>query len=215
MDEGRAIARLKRGDIAGLETLVARYQVAAVHAAYLITRDYALAEDIVQSAFIRVYEARHTFDEARPFGPWFYRIVTNDAARATGQRRRFLALDASWDGVQGNGEPGRWSIDPQLGPEALVEATETRQELWAAMEQLSPTQRQAIVLRYFLDLDVSEVAERLNMAGGTAKWHLHTARKRLAGLVQALRPGTGTVGNAAPSTEELALQADVETERPR
>jgi len=50
MEEQKAIARLKRGDIGGLEALVRKYQVQAVRTAYLITRDRALAEDIVQAA---------------------------------------------------------------------------------------------------------------------------------------------------------------------
>jgi hypothetical protein len=53
MEEQEAIARLKRGDIGGLEALVRKHQVQAVRTAYLITRDRALAEDIVQTAFLR------------------------------------------------------------------------------------------------------------------------------------------------------------------
>jgi DNA-directed RNA polymerase specialized sigma24 family protein len=55
MDESHAIARLKRGDIAGLQTLVRVYQVLAARTAYLIVRDRALAEDIVQTAFVHVF----------------------------------------------------------------------------------------------------------------------------------------------------------------
>ncbi len=73
MDESRAIARLKRSDIAGLETLVRAYQLRAARTAYLIVRDRALAEDIVQSAFVRVFEHIDQFDARRPFGPWFLR----------------------------------------------------------------------------------------------------------------------------------------------
>ena len=82
MEEREAIARLNRGDIAGLETLVRQYQVQAVRTAYLITRDRALAEDIVQAAFLRVYERIGQFDTKRPFGPWFLRSVVNDAIKA-------------------------------------------------------------------------------------------------------------------------------------
>lgn len=69
MEESEAITRLKRGDISGLEMLVKRYQVQALEAAYLITRDYHMAEDIVQSAFLRAYERIGQFDSDRPFGP--------------------------------------------------------------------------------------------------------------------------------------------------
>jgi RNA polymerase sigma-70 factor, ECF subfamily len=56
MEESQAIARLKRGDIGGLEVLVRKYQAQATRTAFLIVRDRALAEDIVQAAFVRAYE---------------------------------------------------------------------------------------------------------------------------------------------------------------
>lgn len=69
--EQQALARLKERDIGGLEFLVRRYQVQAVRAAYLVTRDRGLAEEVVQSAFLRAYERIEQFDARRPFRPWF------------------------------------------------------------------------------------------------------------------------------------------------
>jgi RNA polymerase sigma-70 factor (ECF subfamily) len=69
MDEVGAIQRLKHGDIGGLEILVKRYQVLASRTAYLVVRDQALAQDLVQAAFVRAYERIGGFDAARPFGP--------------------------------------------------------------------------------------------------------------------------------------------------
>ena len=62
MEEQEAIARLKRGDVGGLEVLVRGHQVRAVRTVFLITRDRALAEDIVQAAFLRAYERIGQFD---------------------------------------------------------------------------------------------------------------------------------------------------------
>src|SRR5512134_2876428 len=81
MDEQRAIQRLKRGDIGGLEILVSRYQVRAVRAAYLITRDPGLAEDVVQDCLIRVCSSIYGFDDTRPFEPWFMRSVVNASVK--------------------------------------------------------------------------------------------------------------------------------------
>ena len=69
MEEAEAIARLKQGDVGGLEALVRGHQVQAVRTAYLITRDRALAEDVVQAAFVRAYERVGQFDSERPFDP--------------------------------------------------------------------------------------------------------------------------------------------------
>ncbi|MBN2547581.1 MAG: hypothetical protein JXB15_00365 [Anaerolineales bacterium] len=65
-----AIARLKSGDPGGLETLVHRYQLRAIRTACLIVGKLALAEDIVQSAFLRAADRIHQFDDSRAFEPW-------------------------------------------------------------------------------------------------------------------------------------------------
>ena len=88
MDEQQAIQRLKRGDIGGLEIFVNVYQVRAVRTAYLITRDVALAEDVVQDAFLQTYRSIRHFDQDRPFGPWFMRSVVNAAVKAAQKTAR-------------------------------------------------------------------------------------------------------------------------------
>jgi RNA polymerase sigma-70 factor (ECF subfamily) len=195
VDERRAIARLKRGDIGGLETLVRAYQVRAVRSAYLITRDTALAEDVVQSAFIRVWERIEQFDDTRPFSPWFMRIVANDATKAVTRTRRFAPLDPmTRDGDEREGGPPVWLADGADGPDALLERAETREEVWQALGKLSPVQREAVVLRYFLELGEAEVAGRQGVATGTVKWRLHAARERLGGVLSGLRTERGASG---------------------
>ncbi len=62
-----------------------------MRAAYLICRDRPLAEDVVQSAFAKAYEKIKTFGGGRPFGPWFTRMVVNDAIKAASHRKRYGA----------------------------------------------------------------------------------------------------------------------------
>ncbi len=62
MDEREAVARLKQGDLAGLDGLVDLHYVAAVRAAYLVTRDRPLAEDVAQTAFLRLVDRIGLFD---------------------------------------------------------------------------------------------------------------------------------------------------------
>jgi len=180
MEEQKAIARLKRGDISGLEALVRKYQVQAVRAAYLIIRDRALAEDIVQAAFLRAYERIGQFDAGRPFGPWFLRSVVNDAVKAATRRERQVPLEASAEG-------GETSLaDPNPGPADLAEAAEIRQAVWTALGKLPPAQRAVIVLRYYLGLSEAEMAGELACPPGTVKWRLHAARKSLRTLLRPL-----------------------------
>jgi RNA polymerase sigma-70 factor (ECF subfamily) len=180
MEEQKAIARLKRGDIGGLEVLVRRYQVRAVRAAYLVVRDRALAEDIVQTAFVRAYERIDQFDPRRPFAPWFLRIVVNDAVKAASRRKRVVSLEAAREGELALAD---LLADPAPGPANLAEAAETRQAVWDALGRLPPPQRAAIILRYYLGLNEAEMAAKLTCPRGTVKWRLHAARKRLQALL--------------------------------
>lgn len=182
MQERQAVARLKRGDIGGLEWLVTHYQLQAVRAAFLVTHDRALAEQVVQDAFVRAYERIHQFDERRPFAPWFMRIVLNDAIKATQRQQRMVSLD---NDETGNAEPRFQQLlaDGDADPAVLVEAAEQRAAVWAALEQLSPSQRAAIVQRYYLDMSEAEMAAAVQRPVGTIKWRLHAARQRLRTLL--------------------------------
>lgn len=170
----QAIARLKRGDIHGLEALVQRYQLRATRAACLIVNDPALAQDIVQSAYLRASERIHQFDEKRPFGPWFFRMVVNDAIKAAKRQSRQTSLEA-----RSASSPMEWLTDPTPLPDEQAESEETRQAVRQALEQLPPQQRAAIVLRYYLDMGEAEMSQEMRKPVGTIKWLLSAARKRL------------------------------------
>ncbi|NPV09469.1 MAG: sigma-70 family RNA polymerase sigma factor [Anaerolineae bacterium] len=181
MDESEAIARLREGDIGGLEVLVSRYQVRATRAAYLITGDRATAEDVVQEAFVRAYERIAQFDPRRPFGPWFLRSVVNAAVKTAAREQRQLhdADRAAQDEI----ELDDLTVDPNPGPEELVEHVELSQSIGEALQRLSPPRRAAIVLRYYLDLTEPEIAGRLRWPLGTVKRRLHDARRHLRTLL--------------------------------
>lgn len=190
MDEREAVARLKRGDIGGLEVLAKAYQLRATRAADLIVRDQSLAEDIVADTFLRVYERVEQFDAGRPFGPWFLRCVVNAAREAANRRERHVPLS----GEEINLEQVLAGQAP--GPEALAEDAELRGAIWEALGRLSPTQRAAIVQRYYLNLSEQEMAVEAGCSPGTVKWRLHVARERLR---QWLSPLWGAVSIEGPS----------------
>ena len=178
MDEKQAIQRLKNGDINGLEFLVAHHQVKAVRTAYLITRDLGLAEDIVQDSFIRAFHAIRGFDATRPFEPWFMRSVVNASVKMMQRSARQVQVGDETDG----------SLLMELAArvesvEEQVESIEIQNQIWDAMQNLSPRQRAVIVQRYFLELSEKEMAEEAGSSIGTVKWMLNAARERLRGLL--------------------------------
>jgi RNA polymerase sigma-70 factor (ECF subfamily) len=186
LDEREAIQRLKTGDVDALEPLVRAHQLRAVRAAYLITRDRQQAEDIVQDAFIRAFERINQLRPGNPFGPWFLRIVANDALKAAARGRRWMPLADSGEAVEAIHE----TPDAEPGPEEVILGDESRAEVWAALGELSPEQRSLVVLRYYLGWREVELADLLGAPLGTVKWRLHEARRVLRQILSELPVST-------------------------
>lgn len=176
MDDQFAVSRLKQGDLSGLVTLVNRYQVQAVHAAYLVLYDRALAEDIAQTAFVKVAERIDQFDEQRPFAPWFFRIVVNDALRLAEKQKRAISLEDLDEPVI---QLAEWLTDPDPQPEPWLEQKEVRENILKAIQSLPPEQRAVVVMRYFLEMSEADMSERMDRPLSTIKWWLREARRHL------------------------------------
>jgi RNA polymerase sigma-70 factor, ECF subfamily len=178
MDEQQALARLKQGDLNGLEFLVRQYQGQAVHAAYLILGEIPLAEDVAQAAFLKITRKISQFDKRYPFRPWFLRIVVNDAVKVAKRQQKSIPLDEPADGAVSD-----WLLDQAPRPEELAEASELRQKVWSALQQLPPEQRAVIVQRHFLEMSEAEMVAEHQRPASTIKWWLHNARKSLKTLL--------------------------------
>ena len=88
MNDSQAIQKLKKGDISGLEFLIAHYQSRAFRAAVLILGDEALAEDVVQETFLRIYHHIHQFDVTRAFEPYLMHSITHAALNVAKKEAR-------------------------------------------------------------------------------------------------------------------------------
>lgn len=180
MDDRIAISRIKQGDLNGLDSLIRRYQVQAVHAAYLILYDRALAEDVAQTAFVKTVEHIHQFDETRPFAPWFFRIVVNDALKVAKKQKQHFPLEELDEQTK---QITELLIHSDLRPEQQIEQKETREHILKAIQCLPPEQRAVIVMRYFLDMSEADMSTKMNRPLSTIKWWLRSARKRLSDLM--------------------------------
>jgi RNA polymerase sigma-70 factor (ECF subfamily) len=179
-----AVTRLKQGNIAALEILVEHYQKTAVEIAAYTTKDRAMAEDVVSECFLIVYDRIETFDSDRQFAPWFYRIVINQALKAIYKQSQSLSLE---DLTNTN----TWLENlpyPEVGnsPDPL-EIETYKNEVRAALEELTPKQRGVIVLRYYSGLSETEIAEKLAIPRGTVKSRTFSATARLRKLISIQR----------------------------
>ena len=176
-EEAALVARVQRGDPAAFDTLTRRYARRAYVVAYRVLRHPQDAEDLVQDAFIAALEAISGFDLARPFAPWFLRIVVNRALNARKSRaareRRIAPCEPRADDAQATAS------------EAWAERAEIRARFRAALQRLSTRQRLIVQLADLEGYSSVEIGEMLSLASGTVRWHLHQAR---AVLRRALAP---------------------------
>ena len=169
-EEAEAVAALKRGDASALDVLLRLHQLRAVRTAHLIVGDRAAAEDAVADAFIAAYERIAQFDERRAFGPWFYRIVVNNALMWLRRNGRKQSLDdGSFESL----------ADEATTPAEQAIEGEQRRRVVSAIQSLPPDQRAAVVLRYYADMNDKQIAEATGTPLATVRWRLHWARRKL------------------------------------
>jgi RNA polymerase sigma-70 factor, ECF subfamily len=125
-------------------------------------------EDAVQNAFIRALERIDTLERGRPFRPWFFRIVINQAINYRRSRTVRTTDPLPPDARSDAG-----------GPEADTERALLRDRLRTAMASLGERQRMIVQLADLEGMTSAEIAEILELADGTVRWHLHQARQKL------------------------------------
>lgn len=161
------IALVRNGSSEAPAVLFDRYWEFAWRTAYAVTADRSLADDAAQEAIQRAFGALARFDETRPFGPWLKRIVVNRAIDQLRRRTRLTALDDETATLHG------WS---------LGDAADADTRLWAvadAVAGLGAAKRVVVVLRYWLDLPLDEIAGVLGLPVGTVASRLSRALQEL------------------------------------
>ena len=170
MTDDEAVRRCQEGDRDAFRHLVEAYKSPMYGTALLMTGNPALAEEHVQDALLNAWRGIRRFQRGRPVKPWLMRILVN--AVVSQQRRRSLTTV---------------SLDESLpigAPEDDTETVENRQVLREALSQLSPEHREVVVLRYFADLSVAEVAHSTGVREGTVKSRLHRALRHMRELLE-------------------------------
>lgn len=168
-DEQDLIRKSKHGHHDSMEALFRQHVDAAVRLAYLITRDWSAAEDAVQESFIQAFRSLHTFQEGKPFKPWFTKIVVNKSKRiknqwSTGQT--FL----EWEDV---------NTHVSYLPEEHTLEKEELDALFTAINALDDNHRLPLILKYLTGLSEKETGDVLGIPVSTVKSRLYTARQRL------------------------------------
>lgn len=155
----------------GARRLVAEYGDRLLTAAFQMTQNRADAEDLAFRTFAQVVSKIDTYAGRSPFFTWVYRILLN--FRRMDLRKKGANALALTDELPEDADP---APDPAEALALRASAAEVR----AAVAELPETLRTAVVLRYFEEMDVAQVADVLEISVSAAKVRLFAARRRLA-----------------------------------
>ncbi|MBI2300679.1 MAG: RNA polymerase sigma factor [Armatimonadetes bacterium] len=175
------VTRAQAGDRAAFNELLRRYHRPVYGFVFRLTQSPEEAADLAQEVFVRAWRYLGKFDAARPLRPWLFQIAANRAASCHGRSggRETIPLEEL---------PGEPSVpdDTSAEPE--------RQELAAAVRrailELSPQQRQAVVLVELEGMDAAEAAVIMTCSPTTVRQHVFRAKRRLRGLLAGYVEGT-------------------------
>ncbi len=179
------VRRLKAGEDAAFEELVRTYTGRLIAVAGRITRTETDAEDVVQEAFLSVFQSIDSFDDRSELGTWMHRVTVNAALMCLRQQksRPEMSIDALLPQFEG----GMHSEHPRAWPAVTDEGDtriEQREALWKAIDQLPEEFRTVIVLRDVEGLDSKAVATSLGISDALVRQRLHRGRQALMKLLE-------------------------------
>ena len=172
--------RSQAGDTEAFGELVSKYSTKIFSMVYCILGNENDAWDLAQEGFLKAWRSIHRFEARSSFYTWLYSITMNltiDSLRRKGRRQEVELDDAM----------------PSFLPSPRIncERAEIREQVNAALAQLSPEHRAVVVLKEIEDMQYREIAEVLNVSMGTVMSRLFYGRKRLQSILKPLRYSLG------------------------
>lgn len=171
---GRLIVRIQGGNKEAFEELYKLTSPKAYFIALQIVRNEQDAEDILQETYIKVLEKIDEIDPSQSFTGWLYRVVSNKSKNLLKKRNTLVFEvygDESFEEIPDE--------EIEFNPEEHLNQGEICREVMAAIDELSDEKRVCIIMKYFAEMTVSEIAESIEVPESTVKNRLYSARKDL------------------------------------
>ncbi|MES2581280.1 MAG: RNA polymerase sigma factor RpoE [Pseudomonadota bacterium] len=182
------VQRTVAGDQRAYGLLVLKYQRRIQRLIGRMVRDVDLVEDICQETFIRAYRALHQFRGDAQFYTWLYRIAVNTAKKFLLELKNDPTVSESFLANDDDDETSWKKNEPTAddGPESILAAKEIAAVVNAAMDDLPPDLRQAVVLREIEGLSYEEIAAAMDCPVGTVRSRIFRAREAISARVRPL-----------------------------
>jgi RNA polymerase sigma-70 factor (ECF subfamily) len=162
------LRKAQRGDERAFTLIVRAYEVPVYNYVLRLVGDRALAEDLTQEVFLRVYQGLSRFSLRSKFTTWLFQVTKNrvlDELRATERRpRSAAALD---------------DLPPLEVLDQPMERLEAIDAVWRAVENLTVDLKMALLLRDVVGMSYTEIADSLEITLATVKWRIYKAREEV------------------------------------
>jgi len=186
------LRKAQKGDERAFSLIVRAYETPVFNYVLRLVGDRALAEDLTQEVFLRVFQGLPKFSLRSRFTTWMFQVTKNrvlDELRSMERRpRSFVALD---------------DLPPLEVLDAPFERLETIDAVWRAVGNLSVDLKMALLLRDVVGMSYTEIADSLEVTLATVKWRIYKAREdvQLALAREGITFGKDAAAEKAPAAE--------------
>ena len=180
-DENAWVLQAQQGNDDAFTQLVETYQKPVYNLCYRMLGEPEVAEDAAQETFLRAYQNLQRYDSSRPFGTWILSIAAHYCIDRL-RKKKFSVF--SIDAEDEEGMPFEVADPASPDPEVESVTKEERDQLHILLKDLEPTDRAAVIMRYWYDYSEVEIAQSLKLTVSAVKSRLHRSRRALAGMWQ-------------------------------
>ncbi|MGN0474250.1 MAG: RNA polymerase sigma factor [Acutalibacteraceae bacterium] len=168
---------------------------------YSLCRNKDAAEDILQESYIAAFAGLHTLRYKGEFWKWLKGIVINKWRDYSKSNVIFS------DALEYDSAEEQFELEhPQMSIHEKLENEQKNSELWRLVNELPENQRVCIILFYYEDMSVDEIAQALQIPAGSVKSRLHYGRGRLKRMLQESDWFAGAEGGNAEASEKVTTQ---------
>jgi RNA polymerase sigma-70 factor (ECF subfamily) len=186
MDDATIMLELRTGNMAGFDYLIQKYRKPIIHFMYRMVRNQAVAEELAQEVFLRVYRSRETYRAEARFSTWLYRIATNlgvNYARDTRHERN--ASNVYLDEIDSETGTTPDVADTTPGAEANLLRQERLDAIREHVMALPERQRMAVLMHKYEGMDYKQIGDVLKLSESATKSLLFRAYQTLRDKLKA------------------------------
>lgn len=187
--DAQLMLRVREGDSASFALLLERHRSPVVHFLYRMVQNQAIAEELAQEAFLRVYRSRASYEPTAKFTTWLFRIATHLALNHL-RDERHVRNQESLDQEAGEGIPRQVQDRNPSVEQSLVRQSRLI-EIRRAIDLLPEKQRAAVLMHKYQEMDYGQIAAALSCSESAVKSLLFRAYETLRARLAHFAGGVG------------------------